>query len=383
MTSKVHLAVCLMVKNEEMSLPNTLESIKNYVSSIVMYDTGSTDNTLSIAQHFCDENCISLRLITSSFFTDFSTERNKLLEFADTFQDIDLILLMDSNDELKGGDEFVSTTIPWIMSTHTTGFLIGQQWLTPSTVDKYFNTRVIKPRCGWRYIGCVHEYIDHPLARTEMGVQKFLPDTVYLYQDRHEDSKKSMKRHDRDLELLLDAYNKNTADPRTVFYLAQTYSCIPDKEQETYYYYKKRAMMGGEYTEEIFHSYMRMGDMACMLGHDWENRMKWYMKAFETEKRAEPLGKIAYYYIGKEDYLMAYYFLKIASDLEFPSKAILFVDKNMYDYVRWHFYSISLFQIGKVDEAFQVVEKMKKDGVVKDVDLQNQMKFIESRVTSK
>ena len=89
-----HIALLMMVKNEQKRLLVSLNSVLGHVDSIVLYDTGSEDNTIEIASTFCQENNIPFRLKQGEF-VDFSTSRNVSLEFADTFEDIDFLLLME------------------------------------------------------------------------------------------------------------------------------------------------------------------------------------------------------------------------------------------------------------------------------------------------
>jgi hypothetical protein len=115
------------------------------------------------------------------------------------------------------------------------------------------------------------------------------------------------------------------------------------------------------------------------------------MKAYNHSLRAEPLVKIADYYRqrasvqDKEEiakYLendkieekkvaesggvykkvnynrkpnnfwrLSYMFLHEACDLEYPYHCILFVDKGIYDYYRWHLMGIIAYYVGKYDEG--------------------------------
>ena len=61
----VHIAVLLMVKNEKLRLSVTLNSIKDLADSIVMFDTGSEDETIEIARTFCEENNLDVDLLKS------------------------------------------------------------------------------------------------------------------------------------------------------------------------------------------------------------------------------------------------------------------------------------------------------------------------------
>jgi hypothetical protein len=223
----------------------------------------------------------------------------------------------------------------------------------------------------------------HPVVR--------VPDTmnIVLYQDRTQDDDKTSKRFHRDRELLLKDYSNNPKDTRTLFYLAQTCECLGNLE-EALYYSKLRLELDG-FIEEIFHSYMRCGNTSLALSNSWEDSLSWYMKAYEHSLRAEPLVKIADYYRHRasqhdkeeikkyveneknEDkkvmescgthkkvqynrkpnhfWRLSYMFLREACDLEYPYHCILFVDKGVYDYYRWHLMGIIAFYVAKYDEG--------------------------------
>ena len=42
------ITVLLMVKNEKDSIKNTINSFKRYIDTVIVLDTGSTDNTIDI-----------------------------------------------------------------------------------------------------------------------------------------------------------------------------------------------------------------------------------------------------------------------------------------------------------------------------------------------
>ncbi len=84
------LSLCIIVKNEELSLPQCLTSVKNVVDEIVLLDTGSTDRTVEIAQQF------DTKVHHFTWCNDFSAARNEALKYVTG----DWILVLDADEIL-------------------------------------------------------------------------------------------------------------------------------------------------------------------------------------------------------------------------------------------------------------------------------------------
>lgn len=362
---KPHIALLMMMKDEEKRLIVSLESVVGIVDSIVAYDTGSTDNTLQILRDFSNKHKIPLRLKEGEF-VNFSVSRNVSLDFADTFDDIDFLLLLDVNDELRGGDKLLKFAKEHIDTKFKT-FLMCQHWWS-GTYDKYFNTRFLRARSNWRYNGSVHEWLGNKNKEIDEPVFR-MPDDIVLYQDRTKDSDKSTKRFARDKELLLSDYKKDPDEPRTLFYLAQTCSSLGDTE-EAFYYYKLRSELEG-FQEEKFHAYLKSGENSEKLGHNWYDSLAYYMKAVEHSNRVEPLIRIAMHYKNTKNWLISFHFAQWACSLSYPSDAILFVDKYAYDYTRWHILGIVSYYCQKYKEGKFACQKAIEKGLNIEVDKSN------------
>ncbi|MGE6719899.1 glycosyltransferase [Peribacillus frigoritolerans] len=50
----ISISLCMIVKDEEDSLPNCLASVRELVDEMIIIDTGSKDNTKQIASAFTD-----------------------------------------------------------------------------------------------------------------------------------------------------------------------------------------------------------------------------------------------------------------------------------------------------------------------------------------
>jgi hypothetical protein len=373
----IHIAVLIMAKNEKKCLHYTLESIKGFADSLIMYDTGSTDNTIELTETFCKNNNIPFRLKQGEFI-DFATSRNASLDFADTFSDISYILLLDVNDELRYGDK-LRKMAEQLWEKPNSAFLVCQEWWS-GQYDKYYNIRFVKAREGWRYNGRIHEWIynkKHKDVDKEGNyVSKISAEYCVIYQDRTHDDDKSGKRYTRDKELLLQDHKEKPNESRTLFYLAQTCSCL-NQLDDALYYYKMRSTMDG-FQEENFHSLLRLGDLSKTLLHPWHDTLIWYMKAFEHSPRAEPLIKISSYYREEKNWLLAFTFIELACKLDYPEHLNLFVDKHAYVYTRWHLLGIIGYYAGFFKEGKNGCIKAIETCLSKEIDERN-LKFYEDR----
>lgn len=387
--STLHIAVLMMVKNEHQRIHVSLESIKNFADSLVIYDTGSTDNTIEILQSFSSLSNIPLRLKEGTF-ENFSVSRNVSLDFADSFSDVDYILLMDVNDELRNGDElrkFIQAYHDKDIDKKSTGFLLTQEWLS-GKYTKYVNVRFVKAREGWRYKGRVHEWIERETKEDNI----FCIPNVTLFQDRTQDDDKSGKRFPRDYKLLMEDHKENPTETRTIFYLAQTCDCL-DNLEEALKYYSLRTQYGG-FEEERFHSYLRCGHLTQRLNRSWDESMAWYMKAIQHTVRAEPYIAIAKHYKNLADkfqhlppteiehhqvrqcWELSFHFIRAACEVPYPENAMLFVDRDEYDYQRWHLMSIIAWYAHRYADGKFACLKTLQSEFASDLDRSNLQYYI-------
>ena len=81
---------------------------------------------------------------------------------------------------------------------------------------------------------------------------KIWEDKSYIIKEHEtKDDDKSLKRFKRDKELLMSDYKNDKNEPRTLFYLAQTCSCLGEHD-EAYFFYRLRTELEA-FQEEKFH----------------------------------------------------------------------------------------------------------------------------------
>lgn len=383
LSKKPSLGLVMMVKNEHKRITVSLDSVRDVVDCFIILDTGSDDDTINIIREYSKKYNKPLHLIEQVFTPpfNFSKSRNVVLDFAD--DKADYLILLDCNDELKGGSDLRKFIDSY--SGGSTAFHVCQEWYNGTSLDKYYNIRLVKSTHFWRYRGAIHEYIMSPEAEQQIEDCKNNPEIkrdpvvtrvfgFSLYQDRTQDDDKSFKRFSRDEEIFHGEYEEFVAarakdnnikpDTRMLFYYGQTAMCL-GKNEKAYKLYKERTEQEG-FTEEKYHAYYRCGEISKTLGHDWEESMSWYIKAYEystrifDSPRAEPLYRLAEYYRDK-CWDLCFMYLRRCCEVVYPENAILFIDKRLYDYSRWNLMGIIAYyvkqnEIGKL-ACLKAIEK--------------------------
>jgi GT2 family glycosyltransferase/tetratricopeptide (TPR) repeat protein len=97
----VMLSACLIVKDEEVMLPACLESLRDVVDEIVVYDTGSSDGTLEIARE------AGAKVVEGEWVDSFATARNAALGLASG----EWVLSIDADERLQTDPSLLRTQL--------------------------------------------------------------------------------------------------------------------------------------------------------------------------------------------------------------------------------------------------------------------------------
>jgi len=221
------LSVCMIVKDEENNLTELLPSIEKFADEIVVVDTGSTDNSLSIAKKF------GAKTGTFEWCDDFSKARNRSLELAEC----EYVMWLDADDRIEDGEARKITQLKEQLSPNSPkAFMFKIKSLfTNSRSDVCYQVRLFPNREDLRFKGRVHEQIvwaitkaEIPLAITEVEI------THTGYENPIGNRKKLL----RNLKLLLEDLKENPHDPAVNHFTAKTYLGLGDTKKAKEYLYK-------------------------------------------------------------------------------------------------------------------------------------------------
>jgi glycosyltransferase involved in cell wall biosynthesis/ubiquinone/menaquinone biosynthesis C-methylase UbiE len=148
------LSVCMIVKDAQGALYRCLESVRPIADQLIIYDTGSRDNTRQIARQFTDE------VYDIPWEDDFGEARNRSVEKATG----DWILWIDADEYLLGGENLPR----YLRDNMYRGYVIRQHH---HALDAQFKpdlpVRVYRNGLGIKFYGVIHE---HPELALNQGI---------------------------------------------------------------------------------------------------------------------------------------------------------------------------------------------------------------------
>lgn len=332
-------AICLnmIVRNEAHVVHEVLDSVAPYISSWVIVDTGSDDGTQDKIRDHMARLGIPGKLHERPW-RNFGHNRSEAITLARG--NGDYIWVMDADDLLVGTPDFSGLTAD-----------VYQLHYGPDV--SYWRRQLFRDGLPWRYIGVLHEYAecDQPC------VEDRLDGNYYIESRRLGGRNLDPQKYARDAEILLAEVERDPDDPRSVFYLAQSYYDYGDWAN-AHRWYTRRTEMGG-FDEEIYYSLVRVGDTLLQLGESWPLVQDAYLHAWEFRPtRAEALHAIARWYRDQQRYQLAYLFAERAAAIPLPEQDLLFVNAEVYNWRALDEQAVCASWIGKQDESFRICRQL-------------------------
>lgn len=304
------IVLSMIVKDEAAVIARCLESVKPLLSSWVVVDTGSMDETKKIVQDVMRP--IPGQLVERPW-KNFGHNRSEALALSRDKGDYSLVI--DADDTLEFGTNF---ELPKLTLD---AYRLQIRYGTTS----YDRVQVLKNAREWRYEGVIHEYpaCDGPTAQSRI-------DGITYVINRDGARAKDPERFARDAELIEGALEADPKNTRYMFYLGQSYrdAKLFDKALSAY---ERRAQMGG-WEEEVYLSLYEAARLREWLERPFEEVHAAYLRAHEARpRRAEALCELARYCRIKGRLALAFTYASAAANTRRPDD-ILFVVEAVY---RW------------------------------------------------
>ena len=159
------ISLCMMLKNEEKMLAQCLNSVKDFVSEIIVVDTGSTDKTVAIAEQF------GARVYHHPWENNFSLHRNQSLGYATG----DWILILDADEELVRDDIEKLKQASRIPDINVISLSVHNKHVASGEITSFLpSVRMWRRRLNARYEGIVHNElrlpVEEPILRVDAKI---------------------------------------------------------------------------------------------------------------------------------------------------------------------------------------------------------------------
>lgn len=295
------IVLTILTKNESANIQRAITSAFPWFDSVLIHDSGSTDDTLERAAATCDLLEVPLTIrrtemkMTESGRPNFGDARARLL--ADARQFGDYQLLIDADEE-------------WIDVPLTRPELAFDSYMIHYDGEfDWAHPRLIRSGVDWIWMDEVHSWI-----AAEGPIQELhLPAPLIVHHGEERGTNED--RLKRDVNEILRMLDERPLDPRSVFNLAKALEGlgIRDKARDAF---QLRSEMGG-WPEEAWYAKFRWGCLA--MSESFADGADILLEAYrERPWRIEPLR------------VLAEASTQVADKAPYPEGESLFVQRSHY-----------------------------------------------------
>ena len=252
-----NLSICMIVKNEEESLPKCLKSIQGLWDELVIVDTGSTDKTKEIIQSF------GATLVEFEWINDFSAARNISLKYATG----NWVLWLDADDIMLEEDKLRIKAIVQTTPDRAYGFLVKNSTDGGKTGSVFNQIRMFPNFKNLLFEGAIHEQVLPSIERNKMPVEY---STIKVIHSGYLDDDIVAQKQKRNLDILLSEHDASpdTFSSVKLYSVGGAYQDLKEFENAMSWYQRSmdRAQKTGEDPHILAVAPFKIGACLASLG---------------------------------------------------------------------------------------------------------------------
>ncbi len=320
------VSVCMIVRNEEQTLPYALRSTLGLADEVVVVDTGSTDGTLAVAREY------GARVLEGGDRRNKAAERNRAADAAHG----EWTVVLDADERIADP----AGVRAFLEATPADALYIRETYIAPDGMPGLSFPQMR----GWRRGAYRYRYRAHELPIAQRPCTEAR--TEFVWEHRPPQDRPWKAEHL--LMLLLMDVDECPGEPRPVYYLGRQYMYIGAYDMAVqrlneYLGMSKRGEWGrGDAYDNLATCYLAQGKTA-------EAMQALFAAVDESPRRRDFWGRLAQAYHDRQEYAAAAGMLRTL--LTQPAH-------NEYENPYWRGYypydllARCLWQIGEFDEGY-------------------------------
>ena len=240
----MQISACFITKNEEKNIGRAIQSLQGMYDELVVVDTGSTDNTVAIAEKY------GAKVYYFAWQNDFSLARNYAIDKAHG----DWLIFLDA-DEYYDGNISLREYLCCLEEQYPMREAVMISLYEAHMMDNppMHVVRIFRRHHDIRYKGAIHEVLNK-----EQGKLKIISadELKFIHTGYHPGNMEHKSK--RNLQLLLNDIEKNGENEAYYYYIAECYFCLREYAKAIEYIKKAIDSPVRHYREEAnyYHIYL-------------------------------------------------------------------------------------------------------------------------------
>lgn len=332
------MSICLsmIVRDESHVIRRCLESVKPFINSFCIVDTGSTDDTRDIVREVMKDKPGMLHNLP---WVNFGHNRTEAVRMAEAMADY--LFTIDADEVLVAPDGF-----QWPVLT-ADGYYLPVNYAGTA----YARLALIATKLHWKWVGVLHESLE---SSTPAAFETLTEPSIQVY---HEGARsRDPFTYQKDAEVLDKALAADPTNARYAFYLAQSWKDAGKPERALAAYYARIAIPG--WVEETWFAYYQVGVMKERLECSAEDVQAAYLNAYQYRPtRAEPLYQLSRYHNQRREFALAALFAREGLRIPYPTDK-LFVEQAVYRWQLLDQLGIADYYLGATAEGVSAIARL-------------------------